>query len=66
MDGSVLEEKYFKLLGISLSSKLSWLYYFASIAKAVSKKIRAFIRSMKSLSPEVALHLYKSTVQSST
>ena len=66
MDGSVLEQNCFKLLGISLSSKLTWLYYFVSIAKAVSKKIGAFIRSMKSLSPEVALHLHKSTVQPST
>ena len=32
------------------------------IAKAASKKIGALICSMKFLSPEVALHLYKSTI----
>ena len=33
-----------------------------SIAKIAFKKIGALIRSMKFLSPEVALYLYKSTV----
>ena len=33
-----------------------------SIAKTASKKIGALICSMKFLSPEVALYLYKSTV----
>ena len=35
-----------------------------SIAKTVSDKTGALIRSMKFLSPEVALYLYKSTIQS--
>ena len=34
-----------------------------SIAKSTSKKIGALIRSMKFLSPEVALYLYKSTIR---
>ena len=34
-----------------------------SIAKTASEKIRALIRSMKFLSPEDALYLYKSTLQ---
>ena len=63
MDGSVLEEKTsFKMLGLTFSSKLDWGSYIVSIAKTVSKKIGALIRSMKFLSPEVALYLYKSTV----
>ena len=33
-----------------------------SVAKTASKKIGALIRSMKFLSPEVALYLYKSTI----
>ena len=33
-----------------------------SIAKTTSKKIEALIRSVKFLSPEVALYLYKSTI----
>ena len=50
------------MLGLTLSSKLDWDSYIISIAKTVSKKIDLFlICSMKFLSPEVALYLYKST-----
>ena len=63
MDGSVLEENSsFKMLGLTFSSKLDWGSYIISIAKTASKKIGALIRSMKFLSPEVALYLYKSTI----
>ena len=56
MDGSVLEGKSsFKMLGLTFSSELDWGSYIISIAKTGSKKIRALIRSMKFLSPEVAL-----------
>ena len=65
MWGSILEEKSsFKMLGLTFSSKLDWGSYIISIAKTVSKKIGALIRSMKFLSPEVALYLYKSTIPS--
>ena len=64
MDGSVFEEKSsFKMLGLTFSSKLDWGSYIVSIAKTASKKIGALIRSMKFLSPEVALYLYKSTIR---
>ena len=64
MDGSVLEEKTsFKMLGLTFSSKLDWGSYIVSIAKTGSKKIGALICSMKFLSPEVALYLYKSTIR---
>ena len=63
MDGSVLEEKSsFKMLGLTFSAKLDWGSYVVSIAKTASKKIAVLIRSMKFLSPEVAQHLYKSTI----
>ena len=64
MDGSVLEEKTsFKMLGLTFSSKLDWASCTVSIAKTASKKIGALIRSMKFLSPGVALYLYKSTIR---
>ena len=64
MDGSVLEEKSsFKMLGLTFSSKLDWGSYIISIAKTASEKIGALIRSMKFLSPEAALYLYKSTIR---
>ena len=65
MDGSVVKKKLsFNVLGLTFSSKLDWGSYIISIAKTASKKIGALIRSMKFLSPEVALHLYKSTIRS--
>ena len=64
MDGSVLEEKSsFKMLGLTFSSNLDWGSYIISIAKTTSKKIEALIRSMKFLSPEVALYLYKCIIR---
>ena len=63
MDVSVLEEKSsFMMLGLTFSSKLNWGSYIISIAKTASKKIGALIRSVKFLSPEVALYLFKSTI----
>ena len=63
MDGSVHEEKVsFKMLGLTFSSKLDWVSYIISIAKTALKKIGALIRSMKFLSAEAALYLYKSTI----
>ena len=64
MNGSVLEEKtFFKMLGLTFSSKLDWGCYIVSVAKTASKKIGALISSMKSLLPEAALYLYKSTIR---
>ena len=63
MDGSVPEEKAsFKMLGLTFSSKLVWVSFIISIAKTASKKIEALILSLKFLSPEVALYVYKSTI----
>ena len=63
MDGSVLEEKSsFRMLGLTFSSKLDWGSYIISIAKTASKKIGSLICSMKFLSSEVTLYLYKSTI----
>ena len=50
------------MLALTFSSKLNWGSCIISIAKTASKKIGALIRSMKFLSPEVALYLYKSTI----
>ena len=62
MDGSFLEEKSsFKMLGLTLSSKLDWGCYIISIAKTSSIKIGALNHSMKFLSPEVAVYLQKSS-----
>ena len=60
--GLFLMKKHLKILGLTFSSKLGWGSYVISIAKTASKKIGALILSMKFLSPEVALYLYKSTI----
>ena len=63
IDGSVLEEKSsFKVLELTFYSKLDWRSYNISIAKTASKKIGALIRSIKFLSPEVALYLFNSII----
>ena len=63
MNESALEEKSsFKMFGLTFSSKLDWSSYIIPFAKSFSIKIEALIFSMKFLSPEVALYLYKSTI----
>ena len=51
------------MLGLTVSSKLDWGSYIISINKTTAKKIGALICSVKFLSPEVALYLYKSTIE---
>ena len=59
MDGSVLQENSsLKMLRLTFSSKLDWGSYIISISKTASKKIGALIRSVKFLSPEVAVSQY--------
>ena len=47
------------MLGLTFSTKLDWGSCIISIAKTASKKIEALIQSMKFLSPEVTMYLYK-------
>ena len=58
MDWPVPEEKSsLKTMRLSFSSKYDCGSCIISIVKTTSKKIGALIRSMKFLSPEVALYL---------
>ena len=50
------------MLGLTFFSKLDLGSYIISIAKTGSKKIGALIVSVRFLSSEVALYLYKSTI----
>ena len=52
----------FKMLGLTFSSKLDCGSCIISVAKTASRKIGALIHSMKFLSPEVSLYLYKLTI----
>ena len=61
-DVSVLDEKSsFRMMRLTFSSKLDWGSYIISIAKTASKTTGALLPSIKFLSPEVVLYLYKST-----
>ena len=51
------------MLGLSSFSKLDSRSYIISIVKTASKKIGALIRSIRFLSPEVTLHLYKPAIR---
>ena len=65
-DWSIFQEKLsFNMLELTFCSKLNWSSYIISNAKTASRKIGASIPSMKFLSPGAALHLHKSTIQSS-
>ena len=56
IDGAVCEEtSSCKILGLTFSSRLHWGSYIIPIAKTTSKIIGPLIRSMKLLTPEVAL-----------
>ena len=51
------------MLGLTFSSKLDCGSHIISYIKTASRKIGALIRSIKVLSPEVALYFYKSTIR---
>ena len=51
------------MLELTFSSKLDWGSFIISITITSSKKIGASICSMKFLSPEVALNVYKSAIR---
>ena len=51
------------MLGLTFSSKWNWGSYTISLVKTASNKIGVLICSMKFLSLEVALYLYKSTIR---
>ena len=63
MDKPVLEGKLsFKMLWLSFFSKLDWGFWIVSFTKTASKKIGTLTGSIKFLSSEVALYLYKCTM----
>ena len=65
MDGSIFEGKsYFKMLGLSISSKSDWGSYIISIAKTATKKIVTWFVVGRFYSPEAVLYLYKSNIRS--
>ena len=62
MDLFLKKKSSFKMLVLTFSSKLDWVSYIISITKIASEKMGSLTRSIEFLSPEIALHLYKSTI----
>ena len=61
--GSTLQQKSsFMIPELSFSLKVNLGSHIIKIARTASKKIGALICSMKFLSSDVALHLFKSTI----
>ena len=54
------------MLELFFSSNLDWSSYIVSIAEIAAKSAGTLTRSIKFLSPEPALYLYKSTIRSGT
>ena len=64
MDGSILDEKYCKILRSSFSFKLLWMFYIVAVAKTISEKIWSLIYVRKFLSSEFVVCLCKPTIRS--
>ena len=65
IDGSVLGQKSsFKMLGLSVYSKLGWGSYIIFIAETVVMTVGAFCGSTRFFSAEAALYNYKCTIGS--
>ena len=62
-ENNLTEDESIRLLGLSISSNLSWSDYISSIAKSSSRKVGSLFRARRSLSPEAILHLYKATIR---
>ena len=61
--GVFLRKNHFKMLALTFFSKLDWGSYIISIPKTAFRKIGGLICSMKFVSSEVALYIYKSTIR---
>ena len=65
IDRTILQEKpVFRMMGLSLISKLDLGLDIRSIVMTAFEKSRNLIRPIKFVSPEVALYLYKSSIWS--
>jgi hypothetical protein len=52
-----------RLLGIDISSSISWVKYITGIAKSASMRVGCLFRARGFLPPEVVLYLYKTTIR---
>ena len=64
MHGSPVEQHNdISLLGLSVSSNLSWKTYLQTVSKRASQRIGCLYRASRYLHPQALLYLYKSTVR---
>ena len=64
MSNSTLQDQpSVSLLGLTVSSDLSWKSYIQSISKKASQRIGSLYRASRYLHPQSTLYLYKSTIR---
>lgn len=64
MSNSNLQEKdTISLLGLTVSSDLSWKSYIQNVSKKAAQRIGSLYRASRYLSPESVLYLYKATIR---
>ena len=64
MSGSILQEKdSVSLLGLTVSSDLSWKPYLQKVSKKAAQRIGSLYRASRYLSPESILYLFNATIR---
>ena len=53
----------FRLLGLDISTNVSWERYISGIAKSTSMRVGCLYRAQKFLPPDATLYLYKTTIR---
>ena len=53
----------FRLLGLAISTNVSWERYISGIAKSASMRVGCLYRARKFLPPDAILYLYKTTIR---
>ena len=64
MSGSILQEKNsISLLGLTVSSDLSWKSYLQKVSKKAAQRIGSLYWASRYLPPESILYLYKAAIR---
>ena len=62
-NGTIQEQPSISLLGLTVSSDLSWKSYIQTISKKAAQRIGSLYRASRYLQPQSILYLYKSTIR---
>ena len=62
-NSTIQESSAISLLGLTVSSDLSWKTYIQNVSKKAAQRIGSLYRASRYLPPESILHLYKATIR---